>query len=108
MDCLRCWRSNPGSFTGGSCAVLEYLCYRDFYYITYEVDKMNPFLKAAKQSIWSFAKEDEGAQVVEYALIIAVVSIALVLALKTAFGTTPFSTFLARVTKCLDGSATCV
>ena len=33
-------------------------------------------------SLLSFARDDEGAQVVEYALIIAVVSIALVVALK--------------------------
>lgn len=50
----------------------------------------------------SFAKDEEGAQVVEYALIIAVVSIALVLALKglTANGG-GFATFITRVTSCL-------
>ena len=55
-------------------------------------------------SIRSFAIEDDGAQVVEYALIIAVVSIALVIALKALDGGA-FSTFIARVNTCLTSSA---
>lgn len=60
------------------------------------------------QSIGSFAREEDGAQVIEYALIIAVVSIALVIALSalTANGG-GFSTFITRVTTCLT-TATCV
>jgi pilus assembly protein Flp/PilA len=55
----------------------------------------------------AFVREDDGAQVVEYALIIAVVSIALVIALSalTANGG-GFSTFITRVTNCLT-TATC-
>jgi pilus assembly protein Flp/PilA len=55
----------------------------------------------------AFLAEDDGAQVVEYALIIAVVSIALVIALSalTANGG-GFSTFITRVTNCLT-TATC-
>ena len=68
---------------------------------------MNKFLSTLKSSVASFAKDEEGAQVVEYALIIAVVSIALVLALK---GLTDagggFALFIARVKVCL--TATCV
>ena len=67
---------------------------------------MNTFLKAAGQSIRSFAREDEGAQVVEYALIIAVVSIILVVALRDLTGTS-FSGFIARVATCLTSSASC-
>jgi pilus assembly protein Flp/PilA len=59
-------------------------------------------------SIRSFSREEDGAQVVEYALIIAVVSIALVIALsqitKTGGG---FLTFINRVMTCLTTS-TCV
>jgi pilus assembly protein Flp/PilA len=57
------------------------------------------------QSIRSFLREEDGAQVVEYALIIAVVSIALVIALHalTANGG-GFSTFIGRVTNCLPTS----
>ena len=60
-----------------------------------------------KKFMVSFAKDEEGAQVVEYALIIAVVSIALVVALRaltTAGG--GFATFITRVTSCLT-TATC-
>jgi pilus assembly protein Flp/PilA len=55
----------------------------------------------------SFFNGDEGAQVVEYALIIAVVSIALVIALQQlASNGTVFGAFIARVTACLT-TATC-
>jgi pilus assembly protein Flp/PilA len=66
---------------------------------------MKTLIKAA---FASFIRDDEGAQVVEYALIIAVVSIALVIALQalTANGG-GFSQFISRVTSCLT-SATCV
>ena len=52
-----------------------------------------------------FAKDEEGAQVVEYALIIAVVSIGLVTALDLLGGTN-FTNFVARVGTCLT-TATC-
>jgi pilus assembly protein Flp/PilA len=53
-----------------------------------------------------FAKDEEGAQVVEYALIIAVVSIGLVTALDL-LGGADFTTFVGRVGDCLT-TATCV
>lgn len=61
---------------------------------------MNKFIVTAKKSIRSFAKDDEGSQVVEYALIIAVVSIALVVALQALTGGS-FTGFIARVNSCL-------
>jgi len=67
---------------------------------------MNTFLKAASQSIKSFARDDDGAQVVEYALIIAVVSIILVVALRNLTGTS-FTGFIARVATCLTTAASC-
>jgi pilus assembly protein Flp/PilA len=67
---------------------------------------MNALLKAASQSIRSFAQDDDGAQVVEYALIIAVVSIILVVALKNLTGTN-FDGFIARVGDCLTAGKTC-
>lgn len=69
---------------------------------------MNALFQAIGQSIRSFAKEDDGAQVIEYALIIAVVSIALVVALNalTAAGG-GFSQFITRVTNCLKTGGTC-
>jgi len=54
-----------------------------------------------------FVREEEGAQVVEYALIIAVVSIALVLALQPLTLGASFGNFITRVANCLT-TATCV
>lgn len=64
---------------------------------------MNSLLTSIRQSTRRFAREEAGAQVVEYALIIAVVSIALVLALS-ALTNTPFSDLILRVTNCLSGT----
>jgi pilus assembly protein Flp/PilA len=66
---------------------------------------MNKFLNTVNNSVRSFAKEEDGAQVVEYALIIAVVSIGLVIALQ-ALGGGSFATFINRVDLCLT-TATC-
>ena len=70
---------------------------------------MNKLINAIKQGAVNFARDEEGAQVVEYALIIAVVSIALVVALRglTTAGTGGFAGFITRVTTCLTGPATC-
>ena len=68
---------------------------------------MNKFLTSVNNSIRSFAKDEEGSQVVEYALIIAVVSIALVVALKGLTTGTSFTGFIARVNTCLT-TPTCV
>lgn len=58
-------------------------------------------------SIRAFAIEEDGAQVVEYALIIAVVSILLVLALSGLTTGGYFNTFIDRVADCLTTN-TCV
>ena len=68
---------------------------------------MNKLMNAFINSADSFAKDEEGAQVVEYALIIAVVSIALVIALRALTTGTSFSSFITRVSNCLT-TATCV
>lgn len=69
---------------------------------------MNKFIEAIKNGVVNFSRDEEGAQIVEYALIIAVVSIALVIALSAiAGGTGPFSAFITRVTNCLT-TAVCV
>ena len=64
---------------------------------------MNKFLSTVSNSIHSFVKDEEGAQVVEYALIIAVASIGLVIALS-AIGGVNMTTFITRVTTCLTGA----
>ena len=65
---------------------------------------MNKVLNAVNDSLDAFANEEDGAQVVEYALIIAVVSIALVLALQS-LGGDRFTDFIARVNTCLTTAA---
>ncbi|WP_426393109.1 Flp family type IVb pilin [Variovorax sp. R-27] len=55
-----------------------------------------------------FLKDESGAQVVEYALIIAVVSIALVVALQLLASGAPFTNFISRVSVCLNGPGPCV
>lgn len=65
---------------------------------------MNTFTHAMTR----FAQEEEGAQVVEYALIIAVVSIVLVLALGNSTNgiSTKFAAFVTRIGTCLS-TGTC-
>ena len=69
---------------------------------------MSNIIQSIGQFTRSFLRDEEGAQVVEYALIIAVVSIALVVALKalTANGG-GFSTFITNVADCLKGTGPC-
>lgn len=57
-------------------------------------------------SLQSFVRDEEGAQVIEYALIIAVVSIVLIVALRDLNGTA-FTDFIGRVSDCLTDGATC-
>jgi pilus assembly protein Flp/PilA len=52
----------------------------------------------------SLAAEEDGAQVIEYSLIVAVVAIALVIALRGLLGS-DVSGFIARVNACLLNSA---
>ncbi len=59
-------------------------------------------LSSLLNSVKHFASDEEGAQIVEYGLIIAVVSIALIIALETLTGPgNPFATFVAKVGACL-------
>ena len=71
---------------------------------------MTKFIYAVNKSVGSFVQDEEGAQVVEYALIIAVVSIGLVLALSN--GTVnlkqSFAALIGRVNNCFAvGATTC-
>ena len=71
---------------------------------------MNKFLTSMKSGIASFARDEEGAQVVEYALIIAVVSIGLVVLIQNSNLLTTgggFTGWVNRVITCLTGTATC-
>ena len=69
---------------------------------------MNKIINSIKTGVAKFARDEEGAQIVEYALIIAVVSIALIVLLRgltTATG--GFTSFMTRMTNCLTGTGTC-
>ena len=66
---------------------------------------MNKLITVIKSGTVKLDRDEEGAQVVEYALIIAVVSIALVVALQSLGGGL-FVTFIANVTSCLT-TTTC-
>ena len=59
------------------------------------------------KSVRAFVEEDEGAQVVEYALIIAVVSIGLVIALGGSTSTlgASFTALVERVRVCFSAAA---
>lgn len=65
-------------------------------------------MNTIKNTLGNFFREEDGAQVVEYALIIAVVSIVLVLALGDATAGLPskFAAFVTRVGTCLS-TGTC-
>lgn len=63
-------------------------------------------LNTIKEALAAFAREEDGSQVIEYALIIAVVSIALVVALQVLTTGTTFNSFITRVQNCLT-TTTC-
>ncbi len=60
--------------------------------------------KAARKNAVNFAREKEGAQYLEYGLIITLVSAALVVALQILGGSNVFGVVIARVTSCLTAS----
>ena len=70
---------------------------------------MSQFINSAKSSVVAFMQDEEGAQVVEYALIIAVVSIGLAAALGVSTGglKSSFTTLVTRVTTCFTAGSTC-
>ncbi len=61
-------------------------------------------LMSARMALIAFGREDDGAQVIEYALIIAVISIALVVAIEALVPGADFTTFITRLTGCLSGT----
>lgn len=61
------------------------------------MQRISPFLRR-------FVHDEDGAQVIEYALIIAVVSIVLIIALKEVVTDATWSPFIDKVTDCLSGT----
>ncbi len=70
------------------------------------MEQINTLIKGVKNGVVTFANDEEGAQIVEYALIIAVVSIALIVLMESLVSgnTNPMSTWINRVTTCLTST----
>lgn len=68
---------------------------------------MNNITQSLGSSLQSFARDEEGAQIIEYALIVAVVSLVLILALQSKLTTTAFGAWVQRVVDCLTAGSTC-
>ncbi len=67
------------------------------------MEQVYTLIKGVKNGVVTFANDEEGAQIVEYALIIAVVSIALIVLMATLVNGGAMSTWIGRVTTCLTG-----
>jgi pilus assembly protein Flp/PilA len=66
---------------------------------------MNKIFATMKNGVANFARDEEGAQIVEYALVIAVISVAVLAALKATVTGGLFTGWFTRVTTCLTGGA---
>ena len=69
---------------------------------------MKNFLSSMYQQLRGLAVEEDGAQIIEYALIVAVVSLGLILLMQTDLLGTGFDAWLDKVNACLSGGAACV
>ena len=67
---------------------------------------MNKIAQQFGHSLQSFVRDEEGAQVIEYALLVAVVSLGLILLMKTDLLGTGFSAWITKVNACLS-AGTC-
>ncbi len=65
------------------------------------MEQSNTLIQAVKSGVVNFATDEEGAQIVEYSLIIAVVSIGLILLMQNGAIWTGFTTWMGRVSTCL-------
>ena len=68
---------------------------------------MNSIAQQFGRSLQAFVQDEEGAQIIEYALVVAVVSIGLILLLKSSIGNALFTDWLTKVKACLTNSASC-
>jgi pilus assembly protein Flp/PilA len=68
---------------------------------------MNKIAQQFGHSLQAFVRDEEGAQVIEYALVVAVVSIALIVLMRGSIADTFFSQWLTRITECLNGTGAC-
>lgn len=59
------------------------------------------------KSLQSFLRDEEGAQIIEYALIVAVVSLGLILLMQSNLVKGSFTDWITRVSNCLKTGGTC-
>jgi len=57
--------------------------------------------------IRSFVQEEDGAQIIEYALIVAVVSLGLILLIQSQLVNGGFTNWITRVSSCLTTAGAC-
>lgn len=67
------------------------------------MEQLSTWMNAVKKGAVNFVSDEEGAQIVEYALIIAVVSIALIVLMAKLVNGTAMTTWIDHVTNCLTG-----
>ena len=67
---------------------------------------MNSIAQQFGHSLQSFVQDEEGAQIIEYALVVAVVSIGLILLMKSSISDALFTGWLAKVKACLTNTCT--
>lgn len=68
---------------------------------------MGNTMRQLKKIIRRFAQEENGTQIVEYSLIVAAVSLALLIALRDVTGL-DFGGFISRLGNCLSNSSACI
>ena len=68
---------------------------------------MNSITQHFGHSLQAFIQDEEGAQIIEYALVVAVVSIGLILLMKSSISDALFNDCLTKVKACLTNSASC-
>ncbi|MDH1473357.1 Flp family type IVb pilin [Comamonas thiooxydans] len=65
---------------------------------------MNSIAQQFGHSLQSFVQDEEGAQIIEYALVVAVVSIGLIVLMKSSISNTLFTDWLTKVKACLTNT----
>ncbi len=65
------------------------------------MEQVYTLMKGVKNGVVSFVNDEEGAQIVEYSLIIAVVSLGLILLMRNGAIWNGFTTWMGTVSTCL-------
>ena len=77
------------------------------FFIHFRGDIMTKIAQQFGNSLQSFVNDEEGAQIIEYALIVAVVSLGLIILMNTNLLGSGFSEWIDDVNECLKGTGRC-